>query len=133
MSTPANGTAAGAAGATRPLLTEQQLAHLPAEHPLRAGGTAESPLIRAMTGRTPQHHPVWFMRQAGRSLPEYRQAREGTAMLEACLRRLGLRVGTIGTIGFRLDGQPFPARTSTVTTPEAPDLQRLFADLVCRS
>lgn len=85
MSTPATGTAAGAAGATRPLLTEQQLAHLPAEHPLRAGGTAESPLIRAMTSRTPQHHPVWFMRQAGRSLPEYRQAREGTAMLEACL------------------------------------------------
>ena len=29
---------------------------------------------------------MWFMRQAGRSLPEYRAAREGTAMLEACLR-----------------------------------------------
>jgi uroporphyrinogen decarboxylase len=29
--------------------------------------------------------PVWFMRQAGRSLPEYRAARVGTSMLEACL------------------------------------------------
>lgn len=42
-------------------------------------------LLAAMTGQRPDHHPVWFMRQAGRSLPEYRAAREGTTMLQSCL------------------------------------------------
>ena len=30
--------------------------------------------------------PVWFMRQAGRSLPEYRRLRAGIGMLESCRR-----------------------------------------------
>ena len=32
-------------------------------------------LIRALGGETFEHPPVWFMRQAGRSLPEYRALR----------------------------------------------------------
>lgn len=58
---------------------------LPAVHPLSGGRTADSPLIRAYRGERPERLPVWFMRQAGRSLPEYRQVREGTEMLDACL------------------------------------------------
>ncbi|MGP9695208.1 uroporphyrinogen decarboxylase [Brachybacterium sp. AOP25-B2-12] len=63
---------------------------LPQDHPLRragaAGGTADAPLIRRYRGQVTDAPPsVWFMRQAGRSLPEYRAAREGTAMLDACL------------------------------------------------
>lgn len=45
-----------------------------------------SPLIAACRGEVPTHRPIWFMRQAGRSLPEYRRVREGIAMLEACRR-----------------------------------------------
>ncbi|MDK8762276.1 uroporphyrinogen decarboxylase [Corynebacterium sp. MSK218] len=44
-----------------------------------------APLIEAASGRTPSRPPVWFMRQAGRSLPEYRKVREGISMLDSCL------------------------------------------------
>ncbi len=43
-----------------------------------------SPLLAALRSEPVSHTPVWFMRQAGRSLPEYRKLREGTQMLEAC-------------------------------------------------
>jgi uroporphyrinogen decarboxylase len=45
---------------------------------------SESLLVRAATGRPGPYPPVWFMRQAGRSLPEYRALRAGSAMLDAC-------------------------------------------------
>ncbi|MGH8963476.1 MAG: uroporphyrinogen decarboxylase [Jatrophihabitantaceae bacterium] len=46
--------------------------------------TDDSLLVRAAAGHPGPHPPVWFMRQAGRSLPEYRELRAGSAMLEAC-------------------------------------------------
>ncbi|TFB87483.1 uroporphyrinogen decarboxylase [Cryobacterium algoricola] len=59
--------------------------NLDAQHPLASGLTADSRLIRAYQGTRPEVTPVWFMRQAGRSLPEYRSLRVGTRMLDACL------------------------------------------------
>ena len=47
-------------------------------------GPVESPLVRACRREPASHTPVWFMRQAGRSLPEYRAVRAEIPMLEAC-------------------------------------------------
>jgi uroporphyrinogen decarboxylase len=46
----------------------------------------DAPLLRAARGEAVRHTPVWFMRQAGRSLPEYRALRQGVGMLESCRR-----------------------------------------------
>ncbi|GAA0990775.1 uroporphyrinogen decarboxylase [Subtercola frigoramans] len=58
---------------------------LPASHPLQDGRTSSSPLVTSYQGLRGPVTPVWFMRQAGRSLPEYRSLRIGTEMLDACL------------------------------------------------
>lgn len=52
----------------------------PADAPL-----ADSAFLKAARGETVPHTPVWFMRQAGRSLPEYLKVREGIGMLESCM------------------------------------------------
>ena len=46
----------------------------------------DSPFLAACRGERPSRTPVWYMRQAGRSLPEYRKVREGIPMLESCAR-----------------------------------------------
>jgi len=47
---------------------------------------ADSAFLKAARREPVPHTPVWFMRQAGRSLPEYLKLREGVGMLESCMR-----------------------------------------------
>ncbi len=62
--------------------------------PATAGGpgsaararTRDSDFVRACRREPGARTPVWFMRQAGRSLPEYRALRQGVGMLESCQR-----------------------------------------------
>jgi len=44
----------------------------------------DSAFLRACRRQPVPYTPVWFMRQAGRSLPEYRRLREGVSMLDSC-------------------------------------------------
>ena len=53
---------------------------------MTAAALDESVFLRACRRAPVPHTPVWFMRQAGRSLPEYRTVRADIPMLDACMR-----------------------------------------------
>jgi len=70
--------AAGGAGSLR--------RHPCDDAPVQAPSVATSAFLRSCRREPVPFTPVWFMRQAGRSLPEYRWVRQGVAMLDACMR-----------------------------------------------
>ena len=53
-----------------------------------------------------------------------------TFLLEAALRAAGVSTGSVGTVGFRLNGVALDCIPTTVTTPESTDLQGLLAFLL---
>jgi len=101
--------------------------------------TRSERFLRACRGEPVDRPPVWLMRQAGRYLPEYRRAREGTTFLDACrdveraveisLQPLRL-VGTEAVIlfsdifvpvlgmGVELDFRPGPVIAAPIRTHE---------------
>jgi uroporphyrinogen decarboxylase len=106
----------------------------------------EPAFLRACRGESVDHVPVWFMRQAGRSLPEYRALRGSGSILEAIsdpalacevtmqpVRRYGVDAAILFSdivvpyhaIGFGVD--VVPGRGPVIAQPfaHAGDLDRL--------
>ncbi|HUZ41267.1 MAG TPA: uroporphyrinogen decarboxylase [Acidimicrobiales bacterium] len=107
---------------------------------------SEPVLLRACRGESVAHVPVWFMRQAGRSLPEYRELRGTGSILDAIadpaiacevtmqpVRRYGVDAAILFSdiivpyhaIGFGVD--VVPGRGPVIAEPfsNAADLERL--------
>jgi uroporphyrinogen decarboxylase len=107
---------------------------------------ADSPFLRACRGERAERVPVWFMRQAGRSLPEYRAIRGSGSILDAIakpdlateislqpVRRYGVDaailysdiVVPVHAIGFGVDVAPGTGPVIERPFERAADLQRL--------
>ncbi len=106
----------------------------------------ESTFIAAAAGRGHARTPVWFMRQAGRSLPEYRQVRGSGSILEAIkdpqlsaeitlqpVRRYGVDAAVLYSdivvpahaIGFGIDVAPGTGPVATNPFRSPADLARV--------
>ena len=117
---------------------------LPTDHPSYA--LSESPYLRACRRLEVSHVPVWFQRQAGRSLPEYRAIRGEGSILDAIedsslaaeitlqpVRRYGVDaailfsdiVVPVRAVGFDVDVVPGVGPTVDEPFRKKADLQRL--------
>jgi uroporphyrinogen decarboxylase len=104
------------------------------------------PFLLAAHGRPAPHTPVWFMRQAGRSLPEYRALRGEGSILDAIkrpdlaaeftlqpVRRYGVDAAVLYSdivvsshaVGFGIDVAPGTGPVAEQPLRTAEDLRRL--------
>src|SRR5215211_3216403 len=105
-----------------------------------------SPFLAAANGQVGAHTPVWFMRQAGRSLPEYRGVRGEGSILHAIklpevaaeitlqpVRRYGVDAAVLYSdivvpahaVGFGIDVAPGTGPVCAQPLRTAADLRRL--------
>src|SRR4051812_19483586 len=110
------------------------------------GPTTPAPFLDAAVGRPTAHTPVWFMRQAGRSLPEYRAIRGEGSILDAIkqpdlaaeitlqpVRRYGVDAAVLYSdivvpahaVGFGIDVAPGTGPVATSPLRSEADLARL--------
>jgi uroporphyrinogen decarboxylase len=108
--------------------------------------SAHSPFLAAATGGAPSRTPVWFMRQAGRSLPEYRRIRGEGSILDAIkqpelaaeitlqpVRRYGVDAAVLYSdivvpahaVGFGIDVAPGTGPVAASPLRSQADLSRL--------
>ena len=108
--------------------------------------SADAPFLRACRGQPADRVPVWFMRQAGRSLPEYRELRGEGSILDAIrqpdlateitlqpVRRYGVDaailysdiVVPVAAIGFGVDVEPGVGPVVAQPFRDKADLDRL--------
>jgi uroporphyrinogen decarboxylase len=114
--------------------------------PSTANAFDDHPFIRACRGLPHDHVPVWFMRQAGRSLPEYRALRGEGSILDAVarpdlaaeltmqpVRRYGVDAAVlysdivvpVAAVGFGVDVKPGTGPVVDQPFRSAADLARL--------
>jgi uroporphyrinogen decarboxylase len=113
---------------------------------VRGPGCPPSPFLAAADGQRAAHTPVWFMRQAGRSLPEYRAIRGPGSILDAIqqpdlaaeitlqpVRRYGVDAAVLYSdivvppyaVGFGIDVAPGTGPVAADPLRSAADLARL--------
>ncbi|HUF96536.1 MAG TPA: uroporphyrinogen decarboxylase [Ilumatobacter sp.] len=106
------------------------------------------PFLAAARGEAARHTPVWFMRQAGRSLPEYRSIRGDGSILDAIkqpelsaeitlqpVRRYGVDAAVLYSdivvpahaVGFGIDVKPGTGPVAEHPIRSVADLDRLRA------
>jgi uroporphyrinogen decarboxylase len=116
------------------------------EHDAPTDRLADSAFLAAAEGRPARHTPVWFMRQAGRSLPEYRRIRGAGSILDAIkqpdlateitlqpVRRYGVDAAVLFSdivvpphaVGFGIDVAPGTGPVATTPLRSSSDVERL--------